>query len=191
MATPSSFVSRPPYAFCKLDWELLSVINSCSCILLIIQWRHNREQKLNKPVVIFVKNSDYTLFHFILLSLHLPTNWFKSSKQAEDLCCSAAVTAAWEAWFIYPVTHGCVLFIRPLAHICCAGEIQREYHSFICLLVPQTAIFIPDLRSMYWNSEPHESPQPRNAESLLCCQTIVKLKDVQLKCSCKINTFIV
>lgn len=66
-------------------------------MILIYQWRHNREQKINKLVVILAKNSDYTLLHFILLSLYLLTNWFKSSKQAEDLCCSAAVTAAADA----------------------------------------------------------------------------------------------
>lgn len=67
-------------------------------MILIIQKWHNskKKQKLNKlgsnsPV----KNRDYILFYFIVYLF--TTNWFKSFKQAEELCWPAAVTEAADA----------------------------------------------------------------------------------------------
>lgn len=91
----------------------------------------------------------------------------KKTGWAEGRCCRSATVkeAACRVLRVstYPVPRGCVLLIRPLPCIRRAGEMHREHLSFICLLVPQTAILIPDPRNVCWLSQPPESTRARNA----------------------------
>lgn len=86
-------------------------------ILIIQRWHNSKKKpKLNKPGSNSpVKNRDYILFYFILLCMYLTTNWFKSSKQAEDLCWPTAVTESADAQL--------QVQLGGLVHLCCCSRL--------------------------------------------------------------------